>query len=163
MKLIQKAPLLPQFEFTVRDHGLHVKRSTRTGSTSFEIPFADINPSPSEHESRGIGWYVLGGALLLLGLGLLGLSFAVTAGDDSLGLWFGAVLVEITGLFCLAEGRKETFSQIVFHSLRTGSELVRFHEQLPSPVHVREFVEIMKEKIQGEADEMRGYKDNWRG
>ncbi len=163
MKLIQNAPFLPTFEFTVRDHCLHVKRSTRTGSMGCEIPFADINPLATEHQSKGFGWYVIGGTLIALGVGLLGLSSAAVSGDDSLGLWFGAVLAEITGLVCLAEGRKETFSRIVFNSISTGRPLIQLHETLPTPVHVREFVEIMKEKIEAETDELRDHPDHWRG
>jgi len=161
MKLIQKAPFLPTFEFTVRDHSLHVKRSTRTASHSVEVPFADINPLAAEHQNRGLGWYVIGAALIALGFGLLGLSYAVVAGDDSMGLWFGAFLAEITGLVCLAEAKKETFSHIVFNSISTGRALFHFHETLPTPVHVREFVEILKEKIEAETDEL-GYRDHWR-
>ena len=162
MKLIQEAFLRPKFEFTIRDRVLHVKRSTRTASTGFEVPFVEIDPLPTEHENRGIGWYLIGGTLVALGLILLRVSFTATT-DDSMGLWFGAFLAEIAGLLCLAEGRKETCSQIVFHSLRTGSALIRLQQTLPTPVHVQEFVEILKEKIQAETDELRGYKDNWRG
>lgn len=163
MKLIQKAPLCPKFEFTVRDRGLHVKRSTRLASHSFEIPFAEIDPSSSEHENIGIGWYLTGGALLVLGFTLLGFAFTAAAADARMGLWFGAFIAEVIALLCLAEGRRQTFSQIVFYSQRTGRALIRFQQKLPSPGYVEEFVEIVKEKIQAEADELKGYKDNWRG
>ena len=161
MKLTQKSPFLPTFEFSVRDHTLHVKRSTRFGSTGFEVPFADINPLVLERESRGLGWYVLGAAFVALGVVLLGFSYAAVAGDDSAGLWFGALLAELTGLVSLVEGKKDTFSRIVFNSVSTGRDLIQLQENMPTPVHVREFVEIMKERIEAETDEL-GCRDYWR-
>jgi hypothetical protein len=163
MKLTQKAPYLPTCEFTVRDRCLHVKRSTRTGSRSHEIPFADINPLTTEHQGNGVGWHVAGCALIALAAGLLGLSYIASSGDDSVAWWFGAALAGLTGLRCLAEGRKETFSRIVFSSINTGRTLIELHETLPTPVHVREFVEILKEKIAAETDDLWDHTDHWRG
>ena len=162
MKLIQKAFLLPTFEFTLGDHSLRVKRSTLTASASFEIPFADIDPRPCEHENIGMGWYVIGGVLVVLGFLLVGATNADVTPDSLTGLWFGAFLSAITGLRCLAEGRKETFSELVFHSVRTGNALIHLRQTLPSPVHVQEFVEILEEKIEAEADEWKRHED-WRG
>jgi hypothetical protein len=163
MNLIQKGFLRPKFEFTVQDHALHVKRSTCTASASFEIPYAAIDSRSSEQENKGISWYITGCILIGLGLLLLSFSFAAQAGDDSVGLWLGALLAETTGLFCWAVGRRETFSHIIFYSRRTGDALLHFNQALPSPVYVQEFVEILKERIEAESDELRGYRDNWRG
>lgn len=162
MKLIQKASSSRSFEFTIRDRCLHVKRSSRTASTSFDIPFATIDPSPFEHEQRGIAWYLVGTAMIALGLLLLALSFSEMAGEDRLGLLFGAVLAEGTALVCWAQGRNQTFSQIIFCSAKSGGPLIHLAQQSPSPVHVQEFVEILQEKIQAEADESMGYTENWR-
>lgn len=162
MKLIQKGFLLPTFEFTIEDHALRVKRSTLTASASFEIPFADIDTRPCERESIGVGWYAIGGVLVLLGFVLMGVTYTDVTSDSLKGLLFGSFLSVLTGLRCLAEGRKETFSELVFHSAKTGNALIHLRQALPSPVHVREFVEIMKEKIEAEADEWNQYED-WRG
>ncbi len=163
MNLVQKGFWQPQFEFTVHDHALHVKRSTRTASASYEIPYAAIDSRSSEQENKGLSWYIAGGLLIGLGLVLLGFSFAAQAGDDSVGLWLGALIAEATGLFCWAVGRKETFAHIIFYSRRTGDALLHFNQALPNPVYVDEFVEILKERIEAESDELRGYRDNWRG
>ena len=159
MKLIQKAFLLPTFEFSLGDHAVRVKRSTLTASASFEIPFADIDPRPCEHENIGMGWYVMGAALVVLAFLLVGGTQADVSDDSLKGLLFGAFLSAITGLRCLAEGRKETFSELVFHSARTGNALIHLRKTLPSPVHVQEFVEILEEKIEAEAGEWNRHED----
>ncbi len=162
MNLIQKGFLQPKFEFTIHDRALHVKRGTCTASASFEIPYAMIDSRSSEYQNKGISWYITACILIGLGFLLLGFSFAAHAGDDSVGLWLGALLAEITGLFCWAVGRRETFSHVIFYSRRTGDVLLHFNQALPSPVYVREFVEILKERIAADADELRGYRDSWR-
>lgn len=153
MQLTQKKFLLPKFEFNIRDHALHVKRSTLTAANSFEIPFIDIDPLPSEQENLALGWYILGGALLALGLTFAGASFTEMPPDSQMGLWFGAVLAGLPGALCLFEGRKRTFAYIIFHSARTGSQMVYVRQKLPSELHVKEFVEILKERIASEIDE----------
>jgi hypothetical protein len=92
----------------------------------------------------------------------MGVTHADLTEDSLKGLLFGACLSVTTGLWCWAEGKKETFSELVFHSARTGNALIHLRQNTPSSVHVREFVDILKENIEAESDEWKRHED-WRG
>lgn len=155
MKLTQTAFLLPKFEFTIRDHVLHVKRSTLTASSSFEIPFIEIDPLPSEQKNLALGWYVVGGLLLALTLTFIGCAIVEKIPDSQMGLWFGALIAGVPGIICLVEARKRTFSFIIFHNARNGVAWIHIRHKSPSELHVQEFTDILKEKIESERDESR--------
>jgi len=155
MQLTQKKFLLPKSVFTIREHVLHVKRSTLTSSSSVEVPFIDIDPLPSEQESLALGWYIIGSLMLAAGLAFAGSSFGEMPTDSRMGLWLGALLAGLPGVLCLVEARKRTFAFIIFHSAQTGNGWIYIRQKCPSELHVKEFVEILKEKIQSERDDLK--------
>ena len=58
-------------------------------------------------------------------------------------------------MLCLVEARKRTFAYMIFHSAKNGAAIIYIRQKAPTALHVKEFTEILKEKIVAEQERHR--------
>lgn len=145
MTLHQKRSPFGSVTFTISDTMLRVEEKKLLNSRSFEVPLREIGGRTSTVRQFPLLWLLI--AVVASGVTALFIAgIFTTTGDSRLGMM--ALVLMCTVFTALAwhgfVERKIDF--VILHARESGHGLIFIHRTKPTPRHVEEFVEIVKER-----------------
>jgi hypothetical protein len=148
MKLVQKRFLFGTYEFELAENELRVSIKKPLSANRFTVPLSGLKSAPSYFRSFPLLWLifatVFGG---VAGLTLFGMIHDAWVEDKSgfIGMF---IVMMSAAIACLIGFYQKRVDFVILHARNGGYPLVFIHRTLPSEVHVREFVEILRERIE---------------
>ena len=147
MKLVQRRFLHGVSSFEICERHLHVRIKRQMTESEFDVPFDEIRFPPSYHRTAPLQWLIFSGIFGAIALfALWSMIHDRWLPDKSGGV--GTVLVFlVASLGCSLIFYQRRVDWIILHSTRSGAPILFIHRSKPSEVHVKEFIEILRERI----------------
>ena len=147
MMLRQSRFLRPTFEFELGDDAIVVRTKRWFSSYQFEVRYADLRDSVAEHRHFPIVPLVVGSLLALAGL-YFGVGVIRADSEDvAFALAFPFVITAAPAVICWWLFLKTKVDFYIFRDRNSGQHLFYVDRWLPTERHAREFVDIVKERI----------------
>ena len=153
MKIVQKKRLHKTLEFDLQNVTLTVRTKTLTSNSGYEVPIKDLSPNVSFHQCWPIVGYFFGSIFLLGGIASLIAAFFNQSDDSMVGFGIMGIIGPIVGALVLCSAFARSADVIIFHWRHSGAVAFVLRRKEPSETHVKEYVEILKERIQTCIDE----------
>ncbi|MDR2430389.1 MAG: hypothetical protein LBD14_05840 [Puniceicoccales bacterium] len=119
-------------------------------SSGCEIQLNELSPEVSFYKNIPIFWFLLSAIALFLSIFFIVCIWVSRGRDLSSALMSATMVLFLGGGLAFLSGRealRRNVNYIIFHWKNAGHPAVCLRKNIPSEIHVKEFVEIIKEKI----------------
>jgi len=145
MKLQQKRYPFGSVTFSLSDATVRVEETRFLSSRSFEIPLRTIADSTSSIRQFPLLWCVVAS---LATLGTLGVLVGVFVGvGDTAGMLACVLMGSVFSALAWHGFSERKIDVLILHARESGQGIIFLRRTDPSPRHVDEFIEILKERV----------------
>ena len=148
MKLVQQRFLQGTSSFEIFERHVHIRVKRQMAESEFDVPFENISPSPSYHRSAPVQWLIFAiifGAVALFTLyGMVHDSWV----PDKSGFVGTFLIFLVASLGCGLIFYQRKVDWVILRSAQSGAAIIFLHRSIPSEVHVKEFIDILRERIE---------------
>lgn len=146
MKLHQKRYPFGSVTFSGTETMVRVEEKRFLASRSFEIPFRAIAGSPSSVTQFPLLWSIVASLATLATIAVL-VGVFVGVGDTA-GMIACVLMGSVFSALAWHGYFERKIDMIILHSRDSGQGVIFLHRTDPSPRHVQEFVDIVKERAE---------------
>jgi hypothetical protein len=147
MKLIQKRFPFGTVIFEIKGEILHVENRRLQSSTAFEVPIRCVESRITKMRQFPVGWLLLG-ILGCVAFVALSVGTIYAKGEAQLGAFAVSFCALVFTAFAWHGFFERKYDYVILYSRETGQPIIHIDRTSPSPRHVEEFVDILKEGLE---------------
>ena len=149
MKLVQKVFPAKTTEFELTDVSVRITTKSLMSESSYEVPLAELKPTPSFHRNISPLWLGIAVFFYLFSAVALGGIIYPVEGTERLGFIILFLVVFAFAVRATMVFLNTKMDVVLWSSALTGGAVIVMHRRRPTSRHVDEFTEMIVEKLRG--------------